>query len=76
LLRILSCLIAVAMAAGPVGAQTTSDWTGAAGTSGSGNYFTAGNWDNNVPNGSSAVANVTTVNGGTPYTVSLTAPPP
>ena len=71
----LSFALATALAIfGPrtVTGQTTN-WTGAAGINGSGNYNVLGNWDNGIPNGAGFNAIVNTLNGGNPYTVTLDA---
>ena len=60
----------LAFAPTPAYCQTTN-WTGAAGVGGSGNYNVLGNWDNGIPNGAGFDAVVSTLNGGNPYTITL-----
>src|SRR4029079_16721851 len=45
----------------------------AAGIGGSGNYNVLGNWDNGIPNGAGFNAVVSTLNGGNPYTITLSS---
>src|SRR5437762_14216161 len=61
-------LAVLTLAPAAVQSQTTN-WTGAAGVNGSGNYNVLGNWDNGIPNGTGLNAVVSTTNRGNPYTI-------
>ena len=69
--RTSSFAIAALLLVPAIAQSQTTNWTGAAGVNGSGNYNVLGNWDNGIPNGTGFNAVVSTTNGGNPYTITL-----
>src|SRR5436190_10127931 len=69
--RTSSFAIAALLLVPAIAQSQTTNWTGAAGINGSGNYNVLGNWDNGIPNGAGFNAVVSTLNGGNPYIVTL-----
>src|SRR5438128_3029801 len=69
--RTSSFAIAALLLVPAIAQSQTTNWTGAAGVNGSGNYNVIGNWDNGIPNGAGFNAVVSTLNGGNPYTITL-----